>query len=76
MNLSLKQKAATITIVAIVSATLAGLAMSYIIKNIDPATIGNIVLAALIGWFVYIFYAITLSQLEYKQKLKEIVDKK
>jgi hypothetical protein len=76
MNLSLKQKAAAFTAAFIASIVVASYALAFIIANVDRETISYVLGLGFFSWFVYLIYGITLSSLEYKQKLKEIVDNK
>jgi cytochrome c biogenesis protein CcdA len=76
MKLSLKQKALLITVGLFVLAAVAGSVVGFIVANVSTQTIIN---ALAIGFFVFfgwVFYGVTLSQLEYKEKLKEMVEKK
>lgn len=76
MILSIKQKAVAITAGIIASIVIASYALAFIMANVDRETIGYALGAGFTAWFVYIFYSITLSRLEYEEKVKEIVDSK
>jgi len=75
MQLSLKQKALVQTIGMFALAIVTAIAVTFILANVSAATIAN---AFMIGSFVflaYVFYGITLSRLEYNEKLKEMAKK-
>lgn len=76
MILSIKQKAAVITAGIIASIVIVSYALAFIIANVDRETIGYALGMGFTAWFVYIFYSITLSRLEYEEKVQEIVDRK
>ncbi len=76
MKLSLKQKALLITLGLLALAAVIGGTVGFILAHVSTQTIIN---ALAIGGFVFLawgFYGIILSQLEYKEKLKEMVEKK
>ena len=76
MNFTLKQKALAITVGAFALAALAAFVVAFIVVNVPTDTILEGLGVAAFVYFAYIFYSITLGQLEYKAKLKEMVDSK
>ena len=75
MTLSIKQRALLITLGILGCAIAGSLAVAFIFANVSAAVIGDVVGAALIGWFVYLLYAITLNRLEYQETLKKLTSK-
>lgn len=76
MNFTLKQKALAITVGAFALALAASVIVAFVIMNVSTETILEGLGIAAFFYFAYIFYSITLGQLEYKAKLKEMVDSK
>ena len=46
------------------------------LANIRPESLPYIAMAGFIGFMLYIGYSISLSQIQYEDKLKEMVDRK
>ena len=72
MKLSLKQKALTHTVGMFALAIVVSVAVTFILANVSSAVIMNILGVGLFGFFAYMFYSITLSRLEYDEKLKDL----
>ena len=76
MKLSLKQKALAQTIVMFALAIAASVVIAFIVANVSTAVLVNAIGAGFFGFIAYLFYSITLSRLEYNEKLKEMTEKK
>lgn len=74
--MSLKTKALIQTLGMITLAVLTAAVINFILNNVAMETILRALGLGFLGWFVYIFYSIRLSALEYQQKLGEIAGKK
>ena len=72
MNLSLKQKALLQTLGLIGCAVLGALTVQFIMAVVSAQTILNALGVGVVAFFVWMFYSITLSRLEYNEKLKEM----
>jgi len=75
MKLSLKQKALLITLGLFALAAVAGSVVGFIVAHVSAQTIMNALAIGFFVFFAWVFYGVTLSQLEYKEKLKEITKK-
>ena len=72
MTFSLKQKAMLIT-AGTISGIIAGcIAITFILANVSSAVIGDAFGVAVLAWFIWLFYSVTLSHLEYKESLNKI----
>lgn len=76
MNLSLKQKALLQTSGMLVTCVIAGIVTSLIFQFVSVNAILNVLGVGIMTFIVYLMYQINLSQLKYKEKLQETVDKK
>lgn len=76
MNLSLKQKAIIQTLGMLATCTIAGVSVALFFQYFTINTIVNTMTVGLVVFLIYIMYQINLSQLKYKDKLQEMVDKK
>lgn len=74
--MNLKAKAALDVVGMIAVAAVASGATLFILENVPLRTIGYVAGAGFIGYMLYLAYSIRLSQLEYRNKLKEMVDSK
>lgn len=72
MSLTLKQKALLHTVAMFAGAILGSFVLAFIIANVSAATIANAIALAGFAFLGYTFYSITLSRLEYREKLKEM----
>jgi len=72
MKLSLKQKALLITIGVIFGVVFGSMAVTFILANVSYQTVVNALGVGFVAFFIWMFYSITLSQLEYQEKLKEL----
>jgi uncharacterized membrane protein YfcA len=72
MTLTLKQKALLHTVAMFIGAILGSFVLAFIIANVSAATIANAIGLAAFVFLGYAFYGITLSRLEYREKLKEM----
>jgi hypothetical protein len=76
MKLSLKQKALAQTIGMFALAGVAAVVITFIIANVSTAVLVNAIgVGSVVGsfaWLAYIFYSITLSRLEFNEKLKDL----
>ena len=70
--MSLKIKALLHTIALMSVAVLAASGVSFILNHVSTETLLNAFGFGFVGAFVYLFYSITLSRLEYNEKLKEM----
>jgi len=70
--MSLKIKALLHTIAIISVAVLTASGVSFILNHVSTETVLNALGFAVVGMFVYLLYSITLSRLEYNEKLKEL----
>jgi len=75
MKLSLKQKALAHTVGMFTLAIVVSIAVTFIIANVSSAVLMNALGIGLFAFFAYMFYGITLSRLEYNEKLKEMTEK-
>ena len=48
----------------------------FVLENVPLRTIGLVAGGVFVGYMLYLMYSIRLSQLEYREKLKEMVDSK
>lgn len=76
MNLSIKQKALFQTFGLLASALIAGASVSLLIEYVSIGVILTSLGIGFVAYMFYLVYQINLSQLQYKETLKEIVDKK
>ena len=74
--MNLKIKAALDVVGMIAVATVASGTTLFILENVPLRTIGYVAGAVFFGYMLYLMYSIRLSQLEYRTKLKEMVDSK
>ena len=74
--MSLKRKALIQTVGMIVLAAVCAATINFIMANVSTEVILQTLGWAAMAWFVYIFYSIRLSALEYKEKLKEMTSGK
>ena len=74
--MSLKLKALIQTAGMIALAIFTASIVSFILDNVKTETILQAMAFSVLGWFVYIFYSIRLSALQYEEKLREIAGKK
>jgi hypothetical protein len=72
--MSLKLRALIQTVGLIALAIACSATIGFIAANVSTETILQALGFGALAWFVYLFYSITLSRLEYQEKLKEIVD--
>jgi hypothetical protein len=75
MKLSLKQKALAHTLGMFALAIVASVAVTFILANVSTTVLVNALGIGLFAFFAYMFYGITLSRLEYNEKLKEMNEK-
>jgi hypothetical protein len=75
MQLSLKQKALVHTLGMFALAIATSIVVAFIAANVSAATLSNAIAIGAIGFLAYMFYSITLSRLEYNEKLKEMTKK-
>ena len=75
MKLSLKQKALLETLFMASTALMGSVAVMFIVTYISVQALTNILGVALFVYLGYLFYSITLSRLEYDEKLKEMTKK-
>jgi len=76
MQLSLKQKALIQTLTLMGSGMLTGLVVALMFTYLSTQTMFTIIGVAIFGYLCYIVYSINLSQLQYKETLKEMTEKK
>lgn len=76
MKLSLKQKAFTQTLTLVGSALITGVVVALIAEYVAFSTILIFAGIGFVAYMFYLVYQINLSQLQYKEKLQEMVDKK
>jgi hypothetical protein len=76
MTLSIKQKAMLIALGTVAAAVTGSIFIAFVVMNVSRDTLAYVCLSAVCGWFVYIFYTITLSRLEYDERSKEMFEKK
>jgi len=76
MNLSIKQKALVQTFGLLASALIAGAAVALLIEYVSISVIVTGLGIGFVAYMFYLVYQINLSQLQYKQTLQEMVDKK
>ncbi len=76
MKLSLKQKALAQTLGMFVLAIVGAVIVAFIVANVSTTVLINALGVGLFCYFAYLFYSITLSRLEYDEKLKEMTEKK
>lgn len=76
MNLSLKQKALIQMLTVIVSGVVVGFAVALLFQYFSVTTIliGFGVLG--LGYMMYLVYQINLAQLQYKERLRNMTEKK
>jgi len=75
MKLSLKQKALLQTTGMFAGAIIIAQTLAYIVYNVSTEVLANVAGAGAFIFFLYMFYQVTLSRLEYNEKLKEITKK-
>jgi hypothetical protein len=71
-KMSLKQKALLQTLGMFALVIVVSVVTTFILANVSAATIANVFGAGSIAFLAYIFYNITLSRLEYNEKLKDL----
>ena len=76
MKLSLKQKAFTQTLGMVLLACFVGALAGTILSMVPPEAAPYILAAAFLGICFNFLYGINVSRLEYREKLKEIAEKK
>lgn len=76
MKLSLKQKAFIQTLGLIVFACIVGAIVGTVLSMIPPAVAPYIVAGAFFGLMFNLLYNVNVSRLEYREKLKEMTEKK
>ena len=74
MNLKLKALRDVAGMIAVATAA-SGLTL-FVLENVPLRTIGLVAGVGFIGYMLYICYLIRLSQLQYREKLQEMVDSK
>jgi hypothetical protein len=74
MKLSLKQKALVQTSGMFALAILVAIVGTFIVANVSTQLLINALGIGFFGYLAYLFYSITLSRLEYQEKLKEMKD--
>ena len=74
MKLSLKQKALVQTSGMFALAILVAIVGTFIVANVSTQLLINVLGIGFFGYLAYLFYSITLSRLEYQEKLKEMKD--
>ena len=74
--MNLKFKALVYASGALLASVVAGWSFVEIIKMIPLAWVPWIGIGALIAMAFYVIYSISLSQLEYQARLKEVADRK
>jgi len=74
MKLSLKQKALVQTSGMFALAILVAIVGTFIVANVSTQLLINALCIGFFGYLAYLFYSITLSRLEYQEKLKEMKD--
>ena len=75
MKLSLKQKALLQTLGMLVTCVVAGTSVVLAMKFFSVDSLLTILGITVMSWLVYLMYSINLNQLQYREKLKEMVDK-
>ena len=76
MQLSLKQKALAQTLGMFALAIVTAVVVTFIMANVSTQVLVNAICVGFFTWLAYLFYSITLSRLEYNEKLKEMTEKK
>ena len=74
--MNIKQQALLKTVYFFVTAVVAACVGMLLVLNVPAQVLIFFALAMFVAWLGIIYYEITKSQLEYKQKLKEMVDQK
>jgi len=76
MKLSLKQQAMLQVLKIVASGILVGAVTVVILNYFSIQTVLTGLAVAFVAYMLYLFYGITLAQLEYKETLKQMVEKK
>ena len=74
--MSLKFKALTQTVGMLALAVFVAGVINFILDNVSIKTVLQALGLGFMCWFVYLFYSLRLSALEYNEKLKEITGNK
>ena len=74
--ISNKARAAVDTVGAVVAMIAVVVGMNLLIENVSKTTMINAIMIGLFGFMVYMLYGIRLGQIEYKETLNKMVDKK
>ena len=72
MILSLKLKALAITVGTLTAIVVGSLVMTFILANVSTQTLINALGVGFVAFFIWTFYSIILSRLEYQETLKNL----